>query len=74
MLAHESAGGIRQAGAFSEPEQWRYDWQRSYTREEWLDQLPTSGAMTRLTGQLATVVDGSGPPSTRWAARSRCPT
>ena len=38
-----AADGIREVGAFGEPEQWRFDWQRSYTRDEWLDQLPTSG-------------------------------
>jgi SAM-dependent methyltransferase len=42
------ADTIRAAGAFGEPEQWRFDWERSYTRDEWLDQLPTTGAMTRL--------------------------
>jgi hypothetical protein len=34
---------MRQAGAFGDPEQWRYDWDRPYTRDEWLDQVPTSG-------------------------------
>jgi SAM-dependent methyltransferase len=37
------AGGIRAAGGFSEPEQWRFGWECSYTRDEWLDQLPTHG-------------------------------
>jgi SAM-dependent methyltransferase len=44
----KTAGGMRAAGAFGEPEQWRFDWERAYTRDEWLDQLPTTGAMTRL--------------------------
>jgi SAM-dependent methyltransferase len=35
------ADGIRQTGRFSEPEQWHVDWECTYTREEWLDQLPT---------------------------------
>ena len=34
---------MRQAGAFGDPEQWRFDWERSYTRDEWLDQVPTTG-------------------------------
>ena len=38
-----AADGIRQAGAFGEPEQWRFDWERSYTRDEWLDQVTTHG-------------------------------
>ncbi|MBU3061432.1 class I SAM-dependent methyltransferase [Nocardia sp. NEAU-G5] len=42
------AEGIRTTGQFAEPEQWRYDWERTYTRDEWLDQLPTSGGFTRL--------------------------
>ena len=32
-----AADGMRQAGAFSGAEQWRFDWQRPYTRDEWLD-------------------------------------
>jgi SAM-dependent methyltransferase len=42
------ADGIRAAGAFTDPEQWRFEWERSYTREEWLDQLPTAGGHNRL--------------------------
>jgi SAM-dependent methyltransferase len=56
-LLTKAADGMRGIGAFSEPEQWRYDWQRFYTRDEWLDQLPTSGALTRLPAdQLAAVL------------------
>ncbi|WP_239101602.1 class I SAM-dependent methyltransferase [Microbispora amethystogenes] len=47
-LLARAADGIREAGAFGEPEEWRFDWQRFYTRDEWLDQLPTSGILTRL--------------------------
>ena len=42
------ADGIRAAGGFSEPEQWRFDWERTYTRDEWLDQLPTHGHINLL--------------------------
>ncbi|MBG0820424.1 methyltransferase domain-containing protein [Planomonospora sp. ID91781] len=42
------AGGIRETGEFSDPEQWRFDWERSYTRDEWLDLLPTTGGLTWL--------------------------
>jgi SAM-dependent methyltransferase len=42
------ADGMRQAGGFSEPEQWQFDWERIYSRDEWLDQLPTLGSMTQL--------------------------
>jgi SAM-dependent methyltransferase len=39
----KAADGIRQIRSFSEPEQWRFDWDRLYTRDEWLDVVPTSG-------------------------------
>jgi SAM-dependent methyltransferase len=42
------ADTIRETGCFHEPEQWRFDWERAYTREQWLDLLPTTGGLTRL--------------------------
>jgi SAM-dependent methyltransferase len=36
-----AADGIQRTDAFDEPEAWRFDWERRYTRDEWLDQLPT---------------------------------
>ena len=48
-MCAKAAEGVRQAGGFGEPEQWRFDWDRSYTRDEWLDVLPTfGGASSRL--------------------------
>ncbi|MFJ3306282.1 class I SAM-dependent methyltransferase [Streptomyces sp. NPDC086549] len=47
-LCAKAADGIREVGAFADPEQWRFDWEQAYTRDEWLDQLPTQGAFTRL--------------------------
>ncbi len=35
--------GIQATGAFREPEQWRFDWKQPYTKDEWLDQVPTFG-------------------------------
>ena len=55
------AAGIRRAGGFSEPEQWRFDWDRIYTRDEWLDQLPTIGGLTQLSpDRLAMVLESVG--------------
>ncbi|MFE3542760.1 class I SAM-dependent methyltransferase [Nocardia sp. NPDC059177] len=49
---------IRATGHFAEPEQWRYDWQRSYTRDQWLELLPTTGGLTGLgPDQLAEIAD-----------------
>lgn len=38
-----AATGIQATSAFTDPEWSRFDWQRSYTTEEWLDQVPTFG-------------------------------
>jgi len=55
------ADGIRQAGGFTEPEQWRFDWERTYTTGQWLDQMPTHGALTQLPpDKLAQVLDHVG--------------
>lgn len=43
-----AADGIRQTGTFDEAEEWRFDWQRTYTRDEWLELLPTSGLAGRI--------------------------
>ncbi|QHA03148.1 methyltransferase domain-containing protein [Streptomyces broussonetiae] len=43
MLRRNAADGIRKAGAFGAPQEWRFDWQKSYSRDAWLDQLPTHG-------------------------------
>jgi SAM-dependent methyltransferase len=48
VMFGRAADGIRQAGRFTEPEQWPYDWQRTYTRDELLDLIPTTGLLTAL--------------------------
>lgn len=56
-----AAEGIRTADGFGEPERWRFEWQRRYTRDEWLDHLPTTGQLTQLApDQVATVLDAVG--------------
>jgi len=47
-LGEKATDGLRQAGGFGELEQWQFTWRQSYTRDEWLAQLPTSGLLTRL--------------------------
>jgi hypothetical protein len=52
---------MREAGGFGEPERWRFDWEHTYTRDGWLDQVPTSGGMHQLpTEVLAELLDGLG--------------
>jgi SAM-dependent methyltransferase len=62
-----AADGIRASGAFTEPQQWRDEWQHPYTRTEWLDQVPTHGGFALLppqqredllTGIAAAIGDG----------------
>lgn len=55
------ADKIRETGQFDDPGQWRFDWQRSYTRDQWLDLLPTTGGLTQLRpDQLAEVLNAVG--------------
>jgi SAM-dependent methyltransferase len=43
-----AADGMRQAGGFGEPEEWLADWARPYTRDEWLDLVPTLGGFRQI--------------------------
>ncbi|MEU5210782.1 class I SAM-dependent methyltransferase [Streptomyces sp. NPDC020742] len=55
------ADGIGEVGGFGAPERWRFAWQRTYTRDAWLDQMPTHGNLTQLPPEdLAHVLDGVG--------------
>jgi SAM-dependent methyltransferase len=47
-LSAKAAGGIRETSTFGEPEHWEFEWDRPYTRDEWLEQVPTSGFAARL--------------------------
>lgn len=61
QILDTAAAGMRQAAAFTEPEHWRYDWEHTYTRDEWLDQMPTQGTLTRLPADaVRQVLDGVG--------------
>ena len=55
------ADAIGEAGGFEDPQQWRLDWEQTYTRDEWLDQMPTHGSLTQLSAdKLTDVLDGTG--------------
>ena len=55
------ADQIRETGQFNDPEQWRFDWEQPYTRDQWLDLLPTTGGLTQLRpDQLAEILDAVG--------------
>jgi SAM-dependent methyltransferase len=55
------ADRIRETEQFNDPEQWRFDWEQPYTRDQWLDLLPTTGGLTQLLpDQLAMVLEAVG--------------
>jgi SAM-dependent methyltransferase len=64
----QASDGIRQVGAFGEPEQWRFDWERAYSTDEWLDQVPTFGGHSQfppaklgeLLAGIGAVIDSAG--------------
>ncbi|MCX4670079.1 methyltransferase domain-containing protein [Streptomyces sp. NBC_01381] len=61
VMFDKAADGMRAVGGFSAPEQWRFDWEQSYGRDAWLDQLPTHGNLTQLPpDKLAKVLEGVG--------------
>jgi len=60
-IVTRATDGIRQVGAFGDAEQWRFEWEWSYSREDWLDQVPTHGGHTQLPhGQLEVILAGIG--------------
>jgi SAM-dependent methyltransferase len=62
------AGGLRPTGLFTEPEEWTFAWKQPYTRDEWLDHVPTVGGhsrfpeeqMTELLSALGAAIDAEG--------------
>lgn len=53
--------GIRDCPDLSDPVEWRFPWSRTYTREEWLDQLPTHSDHAAMEpDQLRRVLDAVG--------------
>jgi SAM-dependent methyltransferase len=58
-MAATAADGM--GDGFAAPEEWRFEWERSYTRDEWLDQVPTFGGHSLLTvDQLRPLLAGIG--------------
>jgi SAM-dependent methyltransferase len=56
-----AAEGMRAAGSFGEPQEWRGGWERPYSRQEWLDMVPTLGGHSQFPPQvLAALLDGIG--------------
>lgn len=64
----EQLEAMRATGYLSDPVREYFAWERTYSRDEWLDQLPThsdharldAGVLERLMGAVAEVIDGYG--------------
>lgn len=53
--------GIQAAAAFDPPERWRYDWQRTYSRDEWLETVASGGDTSRFSpGELEQLLTAIG--------------
>ena len=48
VMGAKAAAGMAQASAFTDPQEWLSHWERPYTRDEWLDLVPTTGGFTRM--------------------------
>ena len=60
-LGAKGVDGMRASGAFGGVEEWRYDWEWVYTRDAWLDVVPTQGGHNLMEpGQLDRVLAGIG--------------
>jgi hypothetical protein len=61
VICAKAADGMRAVDGFDDPKQWRFDWEQSYTRDEWLDQLPTFGGHSAFPpGKLDELLAGLG--------------
>jgi len=48
VIFDKAEAGLAAVGAFGPPERWRFDWERRYTRDQWLEQVPTFGGFSRI--------------------------
>jgi SAM-dependent methyltransferase len=77
------AEAVRATGLFEAPEHWRFDVERTWTRDAWLELLPTTGGLTGLEpdrlaevlGAVGDAIDAAGGsftiPSTTLAVSAR---
>ena len=67
-LSDKATGGVREVASFGEPERWQFDWEAIYSRDQWLDQVPTSGGhrqfppgkLEQLLAGIGTAIDAAG--------------
>lgn len=67
-ILEKADDGMRATTGLSEPERWTFDWQRTYTKDEWTDQVPTFGGhdqippakLTQLLDDIGAAIDAVG--------------
>lgn len=60
-ILDNTAGGLRHTAAFDEPERWQFDWERRYSRSEWVDAVPTFGGHSHIpSAKLVQLLEGIG--------------
>ena len=67
-IAATVADALTASRGFDEPEQWRFDWEQTYTAAEWLEYVPTTGdhgrlppgRLDELLAELGRAVDAAG--------------
>ncbi len=58
-LRRTAVDGLERAGGFGDPEEWHIDREYTYSRAQWLDQLPTQGGHNQVSPRaLQSVTDG----------------
>jgi SAM-dependent methyltransferase len=75
VMGGKAADGARGTHRFGEPEEWRFAWERAYSRDEWLDLVPTLGGTSRSRPPSSrSCSPASAKPSIPQALASRCVT
>jgi len=60
-ILNKTSEAVRADDGFGEPEEWRFTWEHVYSRDAWLDQVPTFGNSNVMPPEkLAALVDGLG--------------
>lgn len=60
-ILQRAIDGLGQVRSFGDVEQWRFDWSQEYSRDEWLDVVPTAGGHNRIPPErLAQLLAGLG--------------
>ncbi|AGZ42561.1 type 11 methyltransferase [Actinoplanes friuliensis DSM 7358] len=52
LMAGKAADGMRAAGGFGAVEQWRFEWEQAYSRDEWLAQVTTQGGQSQVPARV----------------------